>query len=107
MIDFKNVEGNLIENFKDGNGAVLMKKVDDGKVKILELTLKKGASIGLHKHTDNFEVMLVQKGIATFIIDGKQEIVKASEVHYCPNNSSHTLVNNYDEDLVLFAIVAQ
>ena len=87
IIDFEKTEEKVVENFKGGNGKLIMRAADDGKVKIMRDTLTAGSSIGMHTHEGNCEVMYIIKGEITFVCDGKEETVHAGEVHYCPTDT--------------------
>ena len=106
MIDFEKLEEELIPNMRDGKGTVKARRAVFGEVKVMRLTLEKGTSIGLHLHDINCEVYYVLSGVAHVELDGKEEIVKAGQAHYCPKGSAHTVCNDFDEPLVLLAVVA-
>lgn len=59
IIDFEKTEEKVVENFKGGNGTLIMRAADDGKVKIMRNTLTAGSSIGMHTHEGNCEVMYI------------------------------------------------
>lgn len=48
IIDFEKTEEKVVESFKGGNGTLIMRAADDGKVKIMRNTLTAGSSIGMH-----------------------------------------------------------
>ena len=107
IIDFEKTEEKVVENFKGGNGKLIMRAADDGKVKIMRNILQPGSSIGLHTHEGNCEVMFVLKGEITFTCDGQKETAKAGEVHYCPEGHNHCAENLTNEDAEFFAVVAE
>jgi mannose-6-phosphate isomerase-like protein (cupin superfamily) len=107
IIDFEKTEEKVVENFKGGNGTLIMRAADDGKVKIMRNTLTAGSSIGMHTHEGNSEVMYIIKGEITFVCDGKEETVHAGEVHYCPCGHTHSAENRTAEDAEFFAIVPE
>ena len=59
IIDFEKTEEKVVENFKGGNGKLIMRAADDGKVKIMRNILTPGSSIGMHTHEGNCEVMYI------------------------------------------------
>ena len=64
------------------------------------------AAPSAHTHTDNCEVIYVLEGQLTFICeDGKEEIAKAGEIHYCPKGKMHTGENRTEEDATFIAFV--
>ncbi len=106
-IDFKNIEETIVPNFKGGEGHYIMKQFADDKVKIMYGKLEPGCSIGLHRHELNCEIMYILSGQATYVDEGEVETVNPGEVHYNPMDKEHTLMNNGQEDLTFFAVVAE
>ena len=107
MIDFKNLKKEKVENFNNGDGHVIRYMFNDGRVKIAKMTLKKGASIGLHQHITSLEVVYVLSGTATSIVDGEKEKVEKGNVIYCPKTKMHTIKNEQDKNLVLFCVIPE
>jgi quercetin dioxygenase-like cupin family protein len=107
MIDFTKVTETKASGVKGGRGPMAMKTSDDGMVKIAQSILPSGSSIGYHKHGSNCEVVYVISGVATCTLDGKEEIVRPGEVHYCPKGHSHGVVNNCKEDLVVLCLIPE
>ena len=104
-IDFNKIKEEKIINFKGGEGELSTRNFIDQDNKIMMSRLAPGASSGYHKHEGNCEIVYIVEGEATFIYDEKEEVVKAGEVHYCPNGHSHSMINKTTKDLVYFAIV--
>lgn len=105
LIDFGNIEEKAIPNFKGGELEYNVKMFDDGSSKIMKGRLQPGASIGLHKHEGNQEVIFVIEGIGTVIGDDKEEIVLPGQATFCKEGFSHSLINKEDKDLVFYAVV--
>ena len=106
-IEFAKMEEKLLPNFKGGEKNLGMRMFDDGACKIMRGRLEPGASIGLHTHEGNCEVVFVISGTATFHYDDSVEEVRAGQVHYCPMNHAHYMENLTDHDLVYLAIVPE
>lgn len=106
-IDFKQLEETAIPHFKGGEGQYIMKQFADEKVKIMLGKLESGCSIGMHRHEMNSEIIYVLSGVASFIYEGKEEIVMSGEVHYNPMGKAHTLMNKSENDLLFFAVVPE
>lgn len=104
-INFEEIQEKTIPHFKDGNKEVNARIVDDGKAKIMKMRLEPGASIGLHSHTENAEVIFIISGTGTAITDGVSEKVSAGEAVYCPKGHSHTLINDGSAPLTFNAVV--
>lgn len=51
------------------------------------------------------EFYYILSGTGTFLIDGKEYVVKAGETIHYPSNKPHKTVNNEDEDLVMLSVV--
>ena len=107
VIDFKEIEEQVIHGFKGGAGEVDMRSFADDKCKMMLTTLKPGASSGLHLHEQNSEVIYVQKGTLTFHYDDAIEEVQAGQVHYCPMGHSHYMENLTEQDVIYFGIVPE
>lgn len=105
VIDFKNIKEEKIMNFKGGEGELDTSNFVDTDNRIMLSRLMPGASSGYHKHEGNCEIVYIVSGEATFIYDGKEEVVKAGQVHYCPNGHSHSMINKTNQELVYFAVV--
>lgn len=101
--------GNVEEfkNFKGGEGSLDAVMFFDGVNRILRGTLKPGSSIGYHKHEGNSEIIFVLSGRGKVLMDDGVEYVEAGQCHYCPQDHSHSLINEGPEDLVVCAVVPQ
>lgn len=72
------------------------------------LTLPKGASIGLHKHTDNEDVYIIISGKGVFTdSNGKQTEVSTGDVTIARPGQSHALANIGEEPLVFLNLIAK
>ena len=104
-IDFSKMQEQVIPNFKGGEKSYAVKMFDDNDNKIMYGRLIPGASIGLHTHEGNCEIIYILKGHGTALYNGEKEPVSEGVCHYCPQNQSHSLINDSDEDLIFFAVV--
>ena len=69
------------------------------------LTIPVGCSIGLHAHTENFEVYYVLEGTAK-VTDGNEErILTPGEGEMADCGNTHSLVNVGDTDVKLLAVI--
>ena len=72
------------------------------------MTLKPGAYIGLHKHTDNEDAYLILSGKGIFTDgNGNAYVVQAGDMTIARPGQAHGLANLYDEDLVFLDIIAK
>lgn len=104
-IDFSGLTEKKIPEFNGGKGAILLKTLEKSDVKFLSAKLGPGSSVGMHKHTDSSEIILILSGKGKAICDGETEILNEGSCHFCPRGSSHTLLNVGDTDLVFVAAV--
>ena len=81
------------------------KKFGDDYGKIVKGRLIPGASIGLHTHEVNYEVMYFIEGEATVIYNEERMTFSPGQVHYCAKGQSHTIINEGSEDVVFFAVL--
>lgn len=135
VIDFDNMEEKAVECFKGGIGITHLRKFENELGKIILGRLEPGATIGLHTHETNSEIIYIISGTADFLYDPeshgdvdqdpvdtnkeaspeydasviseKTETVRAGGCHYCPKGHSHSMINNGDEDIVFFATVPE
>ena len=104
-IDFSQIPEQVVANFKGGEKELHKRAFSDGSVIIMLDRLVPGASIGVHTHADDCEIIYVLSGTATFFTPGGEETVPAGQSHYCPKGGTHGLKNNGPDDLVFFAVV--
>lgn len=105
LLNFEEMEEVVIPNFNGGEKYIRAKMFNDGKVRILYGILEPGASIGMHEHTENSEEVYCISGVAKVYIDDEVEILKPGMAHYCPKGHRHSMKNEGEEDLIIFAAV--
>ena len=107
IIDFKNTAPANAEHFKGGDGTAIIRKFEDKSNKIMLFTLPSGASVGVHSHEGNSEIIYLLEGSGS-AFDGKEWTpVKAGACLYCAEGQTHGLINDGDCDLVFFAVVPE
>ncbi len=107
LIDFPSIPENVIPNMKGGEKEFRVRAYDDGKTRLMRGRLVPGASIGMHTHETNCEVVFVLSGTGKYLYDGTEERLEPGVCHYCPKGHSHSLINDGTEDLVFFAVVPE
>lgn len=107
IIDFNNENPTVIPNFKGGEKSISAKMHFDGTNRILHGMLESGATIGLHTHETNSEIIYFLSGRGKVLYDGEYETVEQGMCHYCPKGHTHSLINDSDSDLVFFAVVPE
>jgi len=66
-----------------------------------------GASIGVHTHETNSEIIYITKGTGRVLMDGEYEKLEVGMCHYCPKGHTHSLMNDSDAELEFFAVVPE
>lgn len=107
IIDFSNIKEQVLPHFKGGEKEYIAKMQSDDSVKIMKGRLSPSASIGMHTHTDDTEIIFLTKGNATVVYDGQVLQLTEGECHYCPKGHTHSLVNNSNSDIEFYAVVAK
>ncbi len=106
-IDFNKQKAEIIPNFKGGEKALCAKIFSDNSNKLLHGVLESGATIGMHTHETNSEIIYIISGQGKVLCDGEYEYVEQGMCHYCPKGHSHSLINDSGEDLVFFAVIPE
>ena len=97
----------VIHHMRDGDGTVHKRTYEDDSVRIMILTLEPGSSIGLHTHDTNLEIFYGLSGKGHVVVEGGQDPMLPGCCHYCQMGKSHSLVNDGDEPLSVFAVIAK
>ncbi len=106
-IDFTRTDFVSFPAFKGGDKELLAKMSFDGKNRIMLAKLVPGASIGMHRHEGNCEMIYILSGCGSVIFDGEKSPVFPGMCHYCPEGHTHSLINDSDADLEFFAVVPE
>ena len=107
ILDLPNTPEQAMPNFKGGEGTAWVHMFFDGQNRIMLGRLPAGASIGVHTHETNSEIMHVLSGTARVIIDGQVEYIAAGQTHYCPKGHTHMTMCEGTEDLCILAVVPE
>ena len=105
LIDFSAIPESVIPNMRGGEKEACMRTFQDGMCKIMQGRLVPGASIGLHTHESNYEVIYIVSGHGTMLCDGERETLGPGDCSYCPQGHSHSLMNTGTENLAFFAVL--
>ena len=107
-VDLRSIEPTVVPHFKGGTGEALVRTVfSDEMGRVVSLTLPVGASIGLHTHEGNSEIIYILEGSGKVEYDAGVETLAAGDCHYCPEHHTHRLINDSSEDLTFCAVVPQ
>lgn len=107
IISFAEMEEKALPEFKGGEKQYNVKMFTEGNNKIMQGRLVPGASIGLHTHVGDCEVIFVTEGTGKVIDDGQEQAVVAGMALFCPKGHSHTLINDSEADLCFYAAVIE
>lgn len=106
-LDFNEIEEVALPEFKGGKKRMLARMYTDELTKIMRGTLEPGASIGMHTHETNSEMIYILSGNGKVLYDNGEESLSAGDCHYCPKGHAHSLMNDGEENLVFFAVVPE
>ena len=107
IINFNEQELQEFPNFKGGEKSLNAKMFFDGMNRIIYGELEPGASIGMHLHETNSEIIYILEGKGVVKVEGGEEAVGAGNCHYCPKGHSHSMINYVTEDIVFYAVVPE
>lgn len=99
------------ENVRLGKGKVIFEKIvkqEDlrGKGKLFsKITILPGSSIGMHDHTDDFEVYYILKGKAKVFDNGEYVELNEGDVVYTADGQKHNIENIGEDNLEFIALV--
>ena len=105
LIDFNEISENVIPNMNDGEGEVIAKMDVNECGRFVQCIIPPKSSIGPHKQLSNDDINYIISGEGIAICDGVEESLKSGVCHICPKESTHSIINDGDEDLVFFTIV--
>lgn len=106
-VDFKSMEETVLPEFKGGKKNMFAKMHVDALGKIMHGRLEPGASIGMHAHETNSEIIYILNGKGRVLYDDTEEKLEAGDCHYCPKGHSHSLINDSGNDLIFFAVIPE
>ena len=107
LIEFEKIDQQVLNQFKGGTGEFCLHAFDHPACRIMKGSLEPGASIGMHTHETNSEVIYILSGSGKVLYDDGQEMLSAGSCHYCPMGHAHSLMNTGSEKMTFFAVVPQ
>ena len=105
------METDVRENMRGGDGTVaiteILKKGEyKGQARLIgTITLQKGCSIGAHVHENEEEIFYIIDGTATYNDNGEEVILKKGDCCICLGGEEHSIRNNEEETLTVFAVI--
>lgn len=106
-INFEAIPETVIHQMRGGEKDTIVRMVNDGCNKIMHGLLEPGASIGMHTHETNSEIIYILAGTGSVLFDDACESLTKGECHYCPKGCAHSLRNDGAQNLVFFAVVPE
>ena len=114
-IEWNRMDVSHLERFNGGEKELAAQIFQDAQNKILHGVLVPGASIGYHCHATSSEIIFALKGRGSVLVNAYdngienavRESLQGGECHYCPKGTSHSLINDGEEDLEFYAVVCQ
>ena len=98
----------VMENMRGGKGVVYIRKspitLENMKM-YAQITIPCGASIGLHAHTEDEEVITVISGSGVLWIKDQKYDLNVGDISLTKKDCYHSIENNNQEDLVLLACI--
>ena len=67
---------------------------------VAQIALKRGATVVPHTHVHE-QISMVQKGALKFVVEGKEQIVRAGEMLAFAPNVSHGVIETIEDTVVL------
>lgn len=107
ILNFNEIEEQVIPNFKGGEKAIKSHMYTDEACKIMWASLEPGATIGVHTHETSSEIIFMLKGTGVVLYDDGKEVLSAGNCHYCPKGHSHSLRNESNEVITFYAVVPE
>lgn len=105
--DFNAMERVRVDAMRGGAGSVYTKAGEDDSVKMIDMVVPAGASIGWHVHESGWEVMFFTEGTFLVNYDGEEFTAGPGTAHYCPNGHGHSIKNTGTENARFYAVVAK
>ena len=68
LLDFAKIPVEPVANMRGGQGTVLLQKTVQGPVKVMRGVLPPGATIGMHSHETNCEMIYILSGLTGLLI---------------------------------------
>ena len=107
LIDFDAMETTVIPHMRGGEKEMAAQMHTDTMNKIMRGRLIPGATVGLHTHETNSEIIYILSGTGKVLYDGVYEPLSAGSCHYCPKGHGHSLQNTGPLPLEFFAVVPE
>ncbi|MBC3898284.1 cupin domain-containing protein [Acetobacterium malicum] len=111
IIQNKSKQQEIKQSMRGGKGDIEITHITGSEILgnncrlFAQITVKPGDSIGEHQHVGEREIFYFLQGHGIAIDNGKQSEIGPGDVMVTPDQSSHSVVNTGDEDLVFMALI--
>ena len=105
IINYQNIPKVKIDNMRGGEGFVYIQKLTTENYLMARITIPQFSSIGLHTHVDDNEYIYVEKGRGECLINDKWLPLNKGNSYLTSKGSSHSIRNNFCEDLIIIAYI--
>ena len=105
LLDFNSMQEITCPGMNDGTGTMSSRMYVDAENRMVYCRIHPGSSIGVHTHNGSADINYVISGHGRAICGGEEEMLIPGRCHYCRNGQAHSIINDGDEDLIIFTVV--
>lgn len=105
LLDFNSMQEITCPGMNDGTGTMSSRMYVDAENRMVYCRIHPGSSIGMHTHNGSADINYVISGHGRAICDGEEEMLVPGTCHYCRNGQAHSIINDGNEDLIIFTVV--
>ena len=106
-INFNELSEIALQHMNNGDGTIFAKMMMTPENKIMIRRIPAGCSIGRHILSKSSETNYVISGEGKHICDGVEESFFTGMCVFCPKDSSQTITNIGNDDLILFTMTKE
>ncbi|MBU4541146.1 MAG: cupin domain-containing protein [Firmicutes bacterium] len=99
------------QNMRGGQGDVVITHITNNEILgencrlFAQITVKPGDSIGEHQHLGEREIFYFLQGQGIVVDNGRESEIGPGDVMVTPDQGSHSVYNNGQEDLIFMALI--
>ena len=100
----------LTPNMRGGEGTVdkrdsVLGEMPENAKMFAEIRLEPGCSLGVHRHTGEYEVFFFKEGEITLNDNGVERTMHPGDFAICYDGESHAIANRSDKSAALYAAI--
>ncbi len=107
VINFNELSETPLQHMNNGEGTIFAKMMMSPESKIMYRRIPPECSIGRHVLFNSSETNFIISGEGKQICDGVEEYFSKGMCIYCPKDSSHSITNTGNQDLILFTVTKE